>query len=969
MRQLLFDKVLFTVPVKWRPRKRVEETAGATHHDPSGRRVTSMHTRNSFWWTLSLILLLIASQSVMGRGRLELLSRNSLGRSANGVSTNSQAVITPDGRYFVFYSGATDLAGAPPIRSPNLYRVDLLTGERRLVSATPDGRPAGGSEPAITPDGRYIAFSSAATEFTALDHNSHSDIYVRDMETGTVTLVSADKRGIAGSRNSLYPVISADGRYVAFESYATTLLDVPTGGSLEISNIFWRDLQTKETRLVSISASRTSAGNGSSTSAMISADGRYVAFLSLATNLVGQSDENRDFDLFVRDMTTGVTELVSASYTGSATGDSGTSVFDMTPDARQLVFFSEAGDILPDQSCRAIYIRDRQTRTTRLVSCAETRALDLSADGRFVVQGYLFLYRTEVATGLTELVTVNRDGTGPANGHSGSASISSDGRFISFSSDASDLAEATDVDRDSRSDIFVRDMSLGVTYLASANTQLNRSGNRPSYYPVMSAAGNVVSFHSAAADLAPDDDNGVEDVFLFHVPPDGAQDLVFPRLTRSKGETTGFAVSNPGPQAVKLTLTALSPEGMPADAPGLRNPRRIELAPGQQVALLDTDVFGAGLASLAGPFWVRMEASDRVAGFYLFFNSDLGTLDGADVLVEPRTRLVLPEIRSEGFTEIHLVNPFEETAQITVELISPLGSAKGPAFHTTIAPNGSLVADLGDLFPGANPTEDDYILVTSNPALVAFEYFGEEGRFTAALNGQEGTLRDTGQSSHQMLAPQYAQGPAIQTTFTIVNLEDRDGFVDFSLHPDGLSQPPPIRRIEIPARGKLHIDDPALFGWNGTGLLTGFVEVFSPLQIVGDVAFGDRDRFASALPLVTRTPREVTFSHLASDESFFTGLAIVNWLNWAVQSEITIEVVGPDGLVLASKTETLQLGTRKSQLITDYFPELSGRALRSGYIRVHCPEGVAAFALFGTWNLSALSAIPGQIIARPLSGQ
>ncbi len=922
-----------------------------------------MQTRNGLWTVWLPICLLVLSSAHAGTGKLQLVSHNLAGESGRGASSNWDTVITPDGRYVVFASNAPDLATTLPLRHPNLYRRDMLTGEMRLVTEA-NGRPVGGSSPSVSSDGRFVAFSSPAEEYTPLDRNRVTDVYLRDMETGVVTLISVHPGGTAGVRASFNPKLSADGRYVVFESVGSSLVDVSPGGGLETINIFRRDTQTKTTRLVSINGAANASGNADSRSPAVSSDGRYVAFLSEATNLVASNDGNGQADLFVRDMDNGVTELVSLAHGGNSSASAGVTVFAMTPDGRHIAFSSYANDIVSDEACGGVYLRDLQRKVTRRVSCAVSSGLGVSANGRFVPHGDNAIYRTDIESEVTDLVTVNRDGTGAADGPSGYPSISADGRFVAFVSEAGDLSESTDVAGRSRFDVFVRDMQIGVTHLASGNPSLNRSGNRPSFFPVMSAAGNAVTFHSAASDLARNDGNGLEDVFLFQVPQDASQNLVYPRLTRARGETTGFAVSNPGPDPALLTLTAFSPSGSLVQADRLQNPRHLELPAKAQVALVDADVFGPAITAVPGPVWVRLESSNQIVGFYLIFNQSLRTLDGADALLEPRARLVFPEIWTTGFTEVHLVNPSEAPADIALDIMTALGLPRTSTFHARIGAGGSLAANLADLFPGVTPAPDDYILVAANPAVVGLEYFGEEGRYTAAVNGREGTIQDRGQQiGAQLIAPQYAQGPTIATHFSVINLEDREGFVDFVLYPDGAPQPLPVRRVDIPAKGKLRIDDPAFFGWTGTGFLTGFVAVSSPLQVTGSVSFGDFERFASALPLVDRSPRELIFSHVASDETFFTGLAVVNYsANWTPEALVTIEVVGPDGLVLASKTETFELGTRKSQLITEYFPELSARALRYGYIRVSCPEGVAAFALFGTWNLSALSAIPGQIV-------
>jgi Tol biopolymer transport system component len=162
------------------------------------------------------------------------------------------------------------------------------------------------NNPSISTDGRYVTFYSAAANLVAGDTNGMFDIFMRDRQTGTTTLVSRDSTGVEGDGDSQYPSISADGRYVAFQSYATNLVAGDTNGMFDI---FMRDRQTGTTTRVS----RNSAGlegDAGSFDSSISADNRYVVFDSTATNLVA-GDTNGKTDIFVRDRQTGTTTRVS----------------------------------------------------------------------------------------------------------------------------------------------------------------------------------------------------------------------------------------------------------------------------------------------------------------------------------------------------------------------------------------------------------------------------------------------------------------------------------------------------------------------------------------------------------------------------------------------------------------------------------------------------------------------------------
>jgi Tol biopolymer transport system component len=271
----------------------------------------------------------------------------------------------------------------------------------------------GGSyDAAVSADGRYVAFHSSATNLVADDTNGQTDIFVRDRQSGTTERVSVDSAGIQSNNATYGPKISADGRYVAFQSFASNLVANDTNG---VYDIFVHDRDTGMTERVSVdSAGEQSAG--SSYDPSLSADGRYVAFSSYG-DLV-DDDTNAEGDIFVRDRQTDTTERVSIDSAGAEGNDNS---FDpsISADGRYVAFRSYASNLVAgDTHYREdIFVHDRQHATTKRVSVDN---LGREADD---------------------------DSSGP--------SISADGRFVAFQSNAANLVAG---DTDFTSDIFVRDL-------------------------------------------------------------------------------------------------------------------------------------------------------------------------------------------------------------------------------------------------------------------------------------------------------------------------------------------------------------------------------------------------------------------------------------------------------------------------------------------------------------------------------
>ena len=288
-------------------------------------------------------------------GTVTLVSRTPDGTSGNSISgTFDGAAVSADGRYVVFGSYASDLVAGDTNGDGDVFLFDRTTGQVTLVSRAPDGtsgnRSSGDFGLVVSADGRYVVFSSYASDLVAGDTNGDGDVFLFDRTTGQVTLVSRAPDGTSGNSSSGTfgsAVVSADGRYVVFGSYASDLVAGDTNGD---GDVFLFDRTTGQVTLVSRAPDGTSGNRSSGTfddGAVVSADGRYVVFDSYASDLVA-GDTNGDGDVFLFDRTTGQVTLVSRAPDGtsgnSSSGENGRLA--MSADGRYVVFDSFASDLV-----------------------------------------------------------------------------------------------------------------------------------------------------------------------------------------------------------------------------------------------------------------------------------------------------------------------------------------------------------------------------------------------------------------------------------------------------------------------------------------------------------------------------------------------------------------------------------------------------------------------------------------------
>jgi uncharacterized repeat protein (TIGR01451 family) len=428
--------------------------------------------------------------------------------------------MTPDGRFVVFASSASNLVPGDTNGVGDVFVRDRRTGVTERVSVGPRGVQGNGDSnflgistaPAISDNGRYVAFKSDASNLVKGDRNQLTDVFVRDRTTGTTEKIS----GAGGGDN---PAISPDGNFVAFETF-------------DFDGDFAQDIYLRNRAagtIERISVSHDGSEVFGTSEDPVVANGPVVAFASSAPNLVPDDGES-NIDVFVRDLSgpTPTTERVSVSSAEEPAGEFDTSRNPaITNDGRFVAFQSDAQNFTPVAQAEFfsdIFVRDRQAGTTVLAS----------PDGA----------------------------GGEASGQSEDPEIGADGRFVAFASFASDLiAGATDPDGELVRDAFVRDLTAGSTELVSINSaheDATRDGNHDDVGagPV-SADGLVALMGTQADNLFLGDTNGVNDVYVSDRRPAAdlsltkadAPDPVAPRGTL----TYTLTVTNNGPNAAPGT--------------------------------------------------------------------------------------------------------------------------------------------------------------------------------------------------------------------------------------------------------------------------------------------------------------------------------------------------------------------------------------------------------------------------------
>jgi Tol biopolymer transport system component len=410
------------------------------------------------------------------------------GDSAFNAPNVARNFMCADGHLLAFWSSASNLVANDTNAVNDVFVRNRLTGITTRVSVDSSGVEGNGSstDPAFSADGRYVAFQSTATNLVPNDTNGKMDVFVRDLQLGLTVRVSLDSSGVESNGDSGRPDLSADGRFVAFHSKGSNLAANDTNN---VQDVFVRDLQFAVTNCLSVDDAGT-IGNLMSGNPSISANGRWVAFHSNASNLVS-SDTNGLTDVFVRDRGNFSTTRVSTN----SIDEQGTFI-SQTPaisaDGRYVAFSSAATNLVPGDGNNLfdVFVKDRTTNVTKRASISST-----GAQGNDISQGN---------------------------------SISADGRYVAFVSSASNLVpnDTNGGGLNLLTDVFVRDMVDNATERLSIDS-LGVEGNTAgsSFNVCVSADASTVAFYSAASNLVAGDTNNFIDVFARScggAPPPGA---------------------------------------------------------------------------------------------------------------------------------------------------------------------------------------------------------------------------------------------------------------------------------------------------------------------------------------------------------------------------------------------------------------------------------------------------------------
>ena len=413
------------------------------------------------------------------------LTRRSEGLAAqdfNGQSDYAD-LSSGDGVYIVFSTDAANSFLGDSNGVSDIWRQNGQSGALERVSSSATGGATDGASfsPVISADGRYVAFASLATNLTLNDGNGFADVFCKDMITGAVLIVSAAPDRLSANSVSLAPAISADGRYIAFLSAANNLVADDTNYSMDV---FRTDMLTLKTLRVNLAAGGTEASAGAMNAPSISADGRFIAFDSTAANLTGFDSNNRD-DVFVKDMLTGAITRASEGPNGeSLTGRlEGILKPAISADGRYVVFATSTAMLISDSN------------------------------------GVADIYRKDLWTGAIVRVSTGSGGN-QGNAASFDADISADGRYVSFTSQASNFVAG---DTLLSADIFRKDLLTGALLLIS-RTANGVPAFGQSTHAAISSDGATIAFASTAGTLVTADTNFLQDVFTAHIgTPTGLQ--------------------------------------------------------------------------------------------------------------------------------------------------------------------------------------------------------------------------------------------------------------------------------------------------------------------------------------------------------------------------------------------------------------------------------------------------------------
>lgn len=415
----------------------------------------------------------------------------------------------------------------------NQQVAEALLGANTYVSRSTTGGTGNGQShgQSISHDGRYVVFSSNATNLVPSDTNAQTDVFLRDTLTNAITLVSVDSSGNQGNGLSSLPTISGDARFIVYSSTATNLVANDTNAT---GDVFRYNVATGVTERVSVDSSGNQA-NDESYRADTDTEGRFVVFVTKSTNLAAVTDSNSAWDVVLKDMNTGTVKYVSQSDTGTV-GNSNSGNPKISCNGRFIVFSSGASNLVTGDTngWADIFLTDMLvTQTVANVTPGAnswSEGPDISCDGNylsFTSRATNFgvkpstgantydVYRYNRTTAAIDAVSSRQDGSAPT-GSSVYSVISSDGRYVVYSSSASDMI-TPGTDQNIGQDLFLRDMNTTGFRIVN-QTPSGTNGNYATRDAASFSGTNRIAFSSSATNLVSGvSDNSNPDVFITDV--------------------------------------------------------------------------------------------------------------------------------------------------------------------------------------------------------------------------------------------------------------------------------------------------------------------------------------------------------------------------------------------------------------------------------------------------------------------
>jgi hypothetical protein len=677
---------------------------------------------------------------------------------SGGSGDSLSPVMSPDGRYVLFASSANNLTlsdsvnPTPPTFPPvmNIYLRDRLQQATTLVSVNLDGTGAGNGDsiPAgISSNGRFALFESAANNLVPGDTNGANDVFVRDLTANKTTLVSVSTNGGTANRASRSAVLTPDGRYVAFVSEASNLVADDTNG---IPDVFARDLQSGTTSLASAGAMPFMVS--SSELPLITPDGRFVAFYSAATNLV--TGITNSGEIYVRDLLQEITVWASTNahsiLQALRNSPAGLSCNQAISDDGQFVAYEACP---PSGSGVAL----RYSMATGLTDIVNTnvagilpglelneRNLSMTPDACFVA----FVTNVDgINTGVavwdaqsnaTVIASVDLTQTAVTNAICDWPAITPDGRFVAFMSNATNLT-ANPVTTGFH--LYVRDLLAGTSVLVDADT--NGAGSTPNLmtFPRLSDSGSVVAFECLDGSLVPNDINRAYDVFARDLKANSAEliSVGLPGLTSlTPNASVTISSSSVSTDGSRVAFWSEADNLTAGDTDGLRDVYVRDLTLGENIlASVNTNgVSDNGLST---------DPAISGDGRFVAFTST-----SSDLVVNPfskGTNVFLRDLQN-GVTSLVSVNT-NGNAPGNAPSYSPEISADGRyvlfiSQASDIAP-GSVGNSIGNLFwrdrqSGTNRTITSYASSTLyNPINAAMTPDGQRVVYRVQLNSISAT--------------------------------------------------------------------------------------------------------------------------------------------------------------------------------------------------------------------------------------